>query len=221
MKFNRTKTTYSLLGNLVPFLTGNEQRIRTLMGDFALQTRPEKLPNGNMVTDLLYNKNNLRIAFAAFRIDFEYTFATPACSVQAGFRAACDFFKLLGKHFEVKGARLALVSALFTDNTEQAAVKHLSERFCMAETFGECQEFNFRINTVRPYFETVNSVVDLRPGEAVNNGTGQKTPIMVAMLDINTLKENTAHRFHPAEVEPLFFELLSEEQEKVRTLAGL
>ncbi|MBQ8341688.1 MAG: hypothetical protein IJY22_04850 [Clostridia bacterium] len=221
MKFNRTKMTYSLLGNYVPFLTGNEQKIRTLMADFALQTRAEKLPNGNMVTDLLYNKNNVRISYGAFRIDFEYTFANLSCSVQAGFRAACDFFKLLGKHFDAKGARIALVSTLFTDNTDGAATKHLAEHFGMSSIFGDCQEFTFRINTVRPYFETVNSVLDIRPGEATNNTTGIKTPILMAVLDINTVKENTEHRFHPAGTETLFFELLSEEQEKVSVLMGL
>ena len=46
MKFMRMKNSYSLLGNYVPLLTTNQQRIKNMMIEYQIQTKDEKLPDG-------------------------------------------------------------------------------------------------------------------------------------------------------------------------------
>lgn len=221
MKFARMKNSYSFLGNYVPLLTNNEQRIKNMLLDYKLQTKMEKLPNGQEVPNLFFNKDNIQIRFLAFRIDFDYNYINAECTMQKSLKAACDFFKLLGEIFDAKGARIALVSSLFTDNKNQAAAKYLSEKFGMNQLFGPCNEFTFRINNIKQSFEALNSVLDFRPGQAKNQKTGEVHDMMIANIDVNTLITNKDHRFDPVNAEEYFSDLLMEEQEKINILYEL
>ena len=221
MKFTRMKNSYSLLGNYLPLLTTNQQRIKNMMIEYQLQAKEEKLPNGTTVSTLYFQKNNIQIRFLPFRIDYDYLYVNQECSMQKSLQSACEFFKLLGEIFDAKGARIALVSTLFTDNNNQAAAKYLSEKFNMTDVFGNCAEFTFRVNNIKHYFEDVNSVLDFRPGEAKNNKTGDVHQIMIANIDINTMMQNKDHRFDPIYAEEYFSDLVLEEQEKVNILFSL
>lgn len=221
MKFMRMKNSYSLLGNYVPLLTTNQQRIKNMMIEYQIQTKDEKLPDGKEVTTLYFQKNNIQVRFLPFRIDYDYMYVNQECSMQKSLQQACEFFKLLGEIFDAKGARIALVSSLFVDNTNQAAAKYLAEKLNVNDLFGNCAEFTFRVNNIKHYFEDVNSVLDFRPGEAKNNKTGEKHQIMIANIDINTMAANKEHRFDPIDAEEYFSDLVLEEQEKVNILFEL
>lgn len=221
MKFTRMKNSYSLLGNYVPLLTTNQQRIKNMMIEYQIQTKDEKLPDGKEVTALFFQKNNIQVRFLPFRIDYDYMYVNQECTMQKSLQSACEFFKLLGEIFDAKGARIALVSALFVDNTNQAAAKYLAEKLNVTDIFGNCAEFTFRVNNIKHYFEDVNSVLDFRPGEAKNNKTGEKHQIMIANIDVNTMASDKTHRFDPVDAEEYFSDLVLEEQEKVNILFNL
>ena len=219
MKFMRMKNSYSLLGNYVPLLTTNQQRIKNMMMGYQMQSKEEKLPDGKTVTVLFFQMNNVQVRFLPFRIDYDYLYINQDCTMQKSLQQACEFFKLLGEIFDAKAARL--VSALFTDNENQVGAKYLAEKFNVSNVFGNCTEFTFRVNNIKHYFEEVNSVLDFRPGEAKNNKTGEKHQVMIANIDVNTMAANKNHRFDPIDAEEYFSDLVLEEQEKVNILFNL
>ena len=221
MKFTRMKNSYSLLGNYVPLLTTNQQRIKNMMIEYQIQTKEEKLPDGTTVTALFFQKNNVQVRFLPFRIDFDYMYVNQECTMHNSLQSASEFFKLLGEIVDAKGARIALVSALFGDNRNQSAAKYLAEKLNVTDLFGNCAEFTFRVNNIKQYIDDVNSVLDFRPGEAKNNKTGEKHQIMIANIDINTMAANKEHRFDPIDAEEYFSDLVLEEQEKVNILFEL
>lgn len=221
MKITRMKNSYSFIGNYLMLLNNNSQRIKNMMLDYKLDTKTEKLPDGKEVTNLFFTKGNIQVRFLGFRIDFDYLYLNQECTMQKSLKAACDFFKLLGEIFDAKGARIAIVSTIFTDNENQKASTYLSEKFGVSQVFGPCNEFTFRINNIKQSFETLNSVLEFRPGQAKNNKTGEVHNVMIANIDINTLISNKEHRFDPINAEEYFSDLLMEEQEKINILYEL
>lgn len=222
MNFKRMKTNYSYLGNFVPFLTDNQQRIKNLLIDYKLQTKIEKLPDGKEVTALFFNKENVIIRFLPFRIDFDYVFSSQTCTAQASFHNACEFYKLLGEIFyDLRGARVALVSTLLIDKPFEEGCKILSNKFGISDYFGDVNEFSFRINGVKSYFEPLNSVLDIRRDALKNAQTGQPVAVLIANLDINTLAQNKEPRLVVEDAENHFSELLLEEQERINQIDNI
>lgn len=222
MDFKRMKTNYSYLGNFVPFLTQNQQRIKNMLLDYKLQTKVEKLPDGKDITTLIFTKENVVVRFLPFRIDFDYLYSSANCTAQLSFQKACEFYNLLGEIFyDLKGSRIALVSSVFMDNTNGMCSRYLAKKLGANDLFGECSEFNFRLNGVKQYFEPVNSVVDFRPGEAKNNQTQKVLPVLIANLDINTMALNRDARLAISDAENHFSDLLLEEQERLNQIEAL
>lgn len=222
MKFNRMRSNYSMIGNFVPFLMQNEQRIKNMMLEYEIQTKVDKTPEGKDVKSFIFTKESIIVRFLPMRIDYDFAYAAPTITQQQVYDSACQFYKLFGEIFpEVTAFRLALVSTGFVDNSNIAAIQSFSNKFGFSGVFGETTELNFRINNPKNSFEMINSVLDVRPGEAKNHKTGDVLPVMIFSIDINTLASNQKNRFYPQDVQNFFSEFLMEEQDKITQIESI
>ena len=220
MQFNKTKSSYSLLGNFVPFLLKNEASIQAFISNYQVETKVDKMQDGTEVKSFIGKKGNVIIRLLPNRVDYDFIFSANNTAEEA-FQNACNFFSNLGERYGLKAARLALVTTLFADNTNDAAAKTLANKLNANNIFGPCVEFTFRLNTLKDYFEKINSVVNVAAGNATNNKTNEVKPILLVTLDINTLIQNKEHRFNAIDLSNHFSDFLLEEQEKINVLNSL
>ena len=221
MEFKKTKSSYSILGNFIPFLLKNEESIQAFISNYQIESKADKMQDGTEVKSYIGKKDNVIVRLLPNRIDYDYIFANSNNTTEEAFQNACNFFSKLGEKYGIKAARLALVTTLFTDNTNNEAVKHLAIRLNANSIFGPCSEFTFRLNNLRDYFERINSVVNISLGNATNNQTKEVKPILLTTLDINTLASNKEHRFNVIDLANHFSDFLLEEQEKINILSNL
>ncbi len=221
MEFKKTKSSYSILGNFIPFLLKNEESIQAFISNYQIESKADKMQDGTEVKSYIGKKDNVIIRLLPNRIDYDYIFANSNNTTEEAFQNACNFFSNLGEKYGIKAARLALVTTLFADNTNNYAVKYLANKLNANSIFGPCEEFSFRLNNLKDYFEKVNSVVNIALGNATNNQTKQVTPILLATLDINTIANNKDHRFNVIDLANHFSDFLLEEQEKINILNSL
>ena len=221
MEFKKTKSSYSIIGNFIPFLLKNESSIEAFISNYQVESKLGKMQDGTEVKSFIGKKGNVIIRLLPNRIDFDYIFASSNNTTEEAFQNACIFFSNLGERYGIRAARLALVTTLFTDNTNNEAVKVLANKMNANNLFGPCAEFSFRLNTLTNYFERINSVVNISAGSATNNQTKEVKPILLTTLDINTLASNREHRFDAIDLSNHFSDFLLEEQEKINVLNSL
>lgn len=63
MRVTKMRSNFSMIGNFVSFLKENEQRIKNMLLDYTVQSGMEKLPSGEEVKTLLFQKENVHIRF--------------------------------------------------------------------------------------------------------------------------------------------------------------
>ena len=222
MRVTKMRSNFSMIGNFVSFLKENEQRIKNMLLDYTVQSGMEKLPSGEEVKTLLFQKENVHIRFLPVRIDFDYVYANANCTSEKALESAYQFFRLFGEIFyQVSANRIAFVTSGFLDNANHQAVETLTKTFGIAALFGDCQEFSLRLNNVKNYFEPLNSVLDIRAGEAKNAKTNQTLPVLIVNIDVNTLAANKENRFQADKMEQYLSDLVLEEEYKIRIIESL
>ena len=215
MIINKIRYAYSIIGDFLSFLINNEQRIKNMLLDHEIQTKVDKLPNGQEVKSLLFKKDNIGIRFLPMRIDFDYACKTPNEDAMEGFECANKFFRLFGEIFpDVIGNRIALVSQGFIENNDNSTLAKFAESMGLSSKFGPCAELSFKINTPKAYDEALNSILAVEMGNAKNNKTNQQTRIMLLGLDVNTLPNNKELRFKAENFESDFKNLIQEVEER-------
>lgn len=211
--------SYSYIGNFVELLTNNEQRIKNLMIEYEIQSKTDKLPDGREVKSLMFTKQNINIRFMPMRVDYNFALVNPNSKSEEVFNEAKAFFKLLGEIFpEAVGQRIAIVAQCFIRNEDGIAVTSFADKMGLSENFGDCNELAFKINTPKTYFERLNSVVNVDMGEAKNNKTQEKMPVLLVSLDVNTMANNQTPRFYPKDFERDFSDLFVEVESRFQIL---
>lgn len=215
MRVKKIRYAYSLIGDFLNFLMKNEQRIKNMLLDYEIQTKVDKLPNGQEVKSLLFKKENIGIRVLPNRVDFDYGCKTPEEDAMESFDKASQFFKLFSEIFpEVIGNRIALVAQGFIENNNNSALEKFADSMGMTSKFGNCSELSFKINTPKQYTEPINSVLAVEMGNAKNSKTNQETKIMIVALDINTMAINKDNRFSALNFENDFKNLIQESEER-------
>lgn len=67
--------------------------------DYTVQSGMEKLPSGEEVKTLLFQKENVHIRFLPVRIDFDYVYANANCTSEKALESAYQFSGCLVKYF--------------------------------------------------------------------------------------------------------------------------
>ena len=67
----------------------------------------------------------------------------------------------------------------------------------------------------------MNSVLDIRAGEAKNAKTNQTLPVLIVNIDVNTLAANKENRFQADKMEQYLSDLVLEEEDKIRIIESL
>lgn len=219
METTFTKINFSIIGNCALFIKNNGQELRNIFKDYEVSTRDENLPDGTTATSLLFKKGAVSLRFTPARVDCEILASSKDTQLKDYLDYACDFFeRLKSLSPPLIGNRIAIVAQCFIDNTQCKAVEYLTGKMGLGYAFGICNELHFKINSPKIGFERLNCVLNVDMGEAKNNKTGEVTKVLIASIDVNTLAENKAERFTPANARPLFTELLKIAETQMQTL---
>ncbi len=217
---NKVRANYSIIGDFVQFLIKNEQRIKNLLLDYEIETKVDKLNNGQEVKTLIFTNKNIRILFAPVRIDYTYTFLTKNDLLETSFNNAKTFFNLLGEIFpEIVGKRIAIVLNSFVENLNNNTLCLLTDKMNLNSSFGNCNELAFKINTpIIGGKELYNSVVNLDMGNATNRNTNEQINVLLLSFDVNTMANNTNNRFYASNFTFDFSELFEKVEERIQQM---
>ncbi len=222
MELRRMNSNYAFIGNFVSLLLENEQRIKNMLLDYKVQVFPEKLKDGREIHQLVFNKDHIQIRFLVNRVDFNFIFFQPQKTKEESLKEALNFFGLFGEIFpDERANRIALASTFFMENQNLSGVQQLAETFGMSSVFGSCSELNLHYNTIRNYFEPINSVIEIRPGDARNQEKNISMPVLIFNFDINTLASNQEARFFAGNLQSAFSDFLLEEAERIEEFKKL
>ena len=222
MDFNKMGIKYSYIGDSIKFIMDNEQRIKNMLLDYECHTRSDRHPSGVDVKTLTFSKENKKICFSPLRIDFDYGFTSALDEDVNSFEEASNFFKLFGEIFpDFKSERLAIYSTSIIDNTGNKSVEYLSGIFNTLDVFGDCNDFNLRINNIKNYKEKLNSAIVLEKGMITNHKTNETKGVVVCKIDVNTLMENRTLRFSPYNFIDDFNDLYEEFSDKKQIISRL
>ena len=209
MEIINVRHTYRMLGNFINLLLNNEQRIKNMLLDYEIQTKVDKLPNGQEIKSLFFTNKNVIIKFTPINIEYEYNFIQPRLSDEEIYLKAKQFFVLLGEIFpDVLGARVAFVRHSFIENDDGRVISDLTDKMGLTTQFGNCDELAFRINTPVESFESLNCVYDVNMGQAKNNKTNDVKKVLLLTIDVNTFIEKKDPRFNPYDFDNFFKPLL-------------
>ena len=101
MELKKTKSSYSIIGNFIPFLLKNESSIETFISNYQVESKLDKMQDGTEVKSFIGKKDNVIIRLLPNRIEYDYIFANSNNTTEEAFQNACNFFSNLGERYGI------------------------------------------------------------------------------------------------------------------------